>query len=168
MLQAVRRPVVAVGNSIGGFMSASLAADYPGLCQGGQPSGTRAGISRDPAAVEPAVCSQHTPPARLILAAGRAVSAPKSSAGCKAEPCCNLPCVLPAGLILLNSAGLLVKDYVLPTQPPTASPPPRFVANAVSQVRHGVSPCCPSPCWEFQLDIGFTRVGWYSELAPAW
>jgi hypothetical protein len=34
VLQVVRRPVVAAGNSIGGFMSASLAADYPGVCQG--------------------------------------------------------------------------------------------------------------------------------------
>ncbi len=38
------------------------------------------------------------------------------------------------GLVLLNSAGLLVKGYVPPDDPPAASPPPRFVANAVSQV----------------------------------
>lgn len=30
----VKKPVVVVGNSIGGFMSASLAADYPGLASG--------------------------------------------------------------------------------------------------------------------------------------
>ncbi|KAL4854579.1 Pheophytinase [Chlorella vulgaris] len=34
VLQVVRRPVVVAGNSIGGFISASLAADYPGLVQG--------------------------------------------------------------------------------------------------------------------------------------
>jgi pimeloyl-ACP methyl ester carboxylesterase len=33
-VQVVRRPVVVAGNSIGGFISASLAADYPGLVQG--------------------------------------------------------------------------------------------------------------------------------------
>jgi hypothetical protein len=32
--QVVRRPVVVAGNSIGGFISASLAADYPGAVQG--------------------------------------------------------------------------------------------------------------------------------------
>jgi hypothetical protein len=36
--------------------------------------------------------------------------------------------------VLLNSAGLLTKDYQPPEQPPTASPPPAFVASAVSQV----------------------------------
>lgn len=34
VLQVVRRPVVAAGNSIGGFITASLAADYPGLVEG--------------------------------------------------------------------------------------------------------------------------------------
>lgn len=34
VVEVVRRPVLVVGNSIGGFMSASLAADYPGLVQG--------------------------------------------------------------------------------------------------------------------------------------
>lgn len=33
-LAVVRRSVVVAGNSIGGFMAASLAADYPGLAQG--------------------------------------------------------------------------------------------------------------------------------------
>ncbi|KAL4435621.1 hypothetical protein ABPG77_002584 [Micractinium sp. CCAP 211/92] len=33
-LQVVRRPVVLAGNSIGGFISASVAADYPGLVAG--------------------------------------------------------------------------------------------------------------------------------------
>ena len=32
--QVVRRPVAAVGNSIGGYISASLAGDYPSLVQG--------------------------------------------------------------------------------------------------------------------------------------
>lgn len=34
VLQVVRRPVVVAGNSIGGFISASMAADYPGLVAG--------------------------------------------------------------------------------------------------------------------------------------
>lgn len=34
LLQVVRRPVVAVGNSIGGYISASLAGDYPTLVRG--------------------------------------------------------------------------------------------------------------------------------------
>ncbi len=34
MLQVVRAPVVAAGNSIGGFISTSLAADYPQLVAG--------------------------------------------------------------------------------------------------------------------------------------
>lgn len=33
-VQVVRRRVVAVGNSIGGYISASLAGDYPTLVQG--------------------------------------------------------------------------------------------------------------------------------------
>ncbi|PRW33974.1 deoxyribodipyrimidine photolyase isoform A [Chlorella sorokiniana] len=34
VLQVVRRPVVVAGNSIGGFISASMAGDYPGLVEG--------------------------------------------------------------------------------------------------------------------------------------
>jgi pimeloyl-ACP methyl ester carboxylesterase len=34
VLQVARRPVVVAGNSIGGFISASMAADYPGLVDG--------------------------------------------------------------------------------------------------------------------------------------
>ena len=34
VLEVVRRPVVVAGNSIGGFISASLAADYPSLVKG--------------------------------------------------------------------------------------------------------------------------------------
>ena len=34
VVEVVRRPVVVVGNSIGGFLSASLAADYSSLVQG--------------------------------------------------------------------------------------------------------------------------------------
>ena len=34
VVEVVRRPVVAVGNSIGGYISASLAADYPALVSG--------------------------------------------------------------------------------------------------------------------------------------
>lgn len=34
VVEVVRRPVVVAGNSIGGFLSASLAADYPQLVQG--------------------------------------------------------------------------------------------------------------------------------------
>jgi pimeloyl-ACP methyl ester carboxylesterase len=34
VVQVVGSPVVAAGNSIGGFISASLAADYPQLCSG--------------------------------------------------------------------------------------------------------------------------------------
>lgn len=34
VLQVVRQPVVIVGNSIGGFISTSLAGDYPDLCRG--------------------------------------------------------------------------------------------------------------------------------------
>ena len=34
VLDVVRRPVVAVGNSIGGYISASLAGDYPELVSG--------------------------------------------------------------------------------------------------------------------------------------
>ena len=34
VVEIVRRPVVVVGNSIGGFLSASLAADYKQLVQG--------------------------------------------------------------------------------------------------------------------------------------
>ena len=34
MVQVVGRPVIVVGNSIGGFVSASLAADYPQLVKG--------------------------------------------------------------------------------------------------------------------------------------
>ena len=34
VVEVVRRPVVAVGNSIGGYISASLAADYPVLVSG--------------------------------------------------------------------------------------------------------------------------------------
>ncbi|GAB4818230.1 hypothetical protein N2152v2_005276 [Parachlorella kessleri] len=33
-LHVVRRPVVAVGNSIGGFIAASVASDFPGVCKG--------------------------------------------------------------------------------------------------------------------------------------
>ncbi len=35
VLEVVQRPVVVAGNSIGGFISASLAADYPSLVEGG-------------------------------------------------------------------------------------------------------------------------------------
>lgn len=35
VLEVVQRPVVVAGNSIGGFISASLAADYPSLVKGG-------------------------------------------------------------------------------------------------------------------------------------
>lgn len=35
VLEVVQRPVVVAGNSIGGFISASLAADYPTLVKGG-------------------------------------------------------------------------------------------------------------------------------------
>ena len=34
VLEVVQRPVVVAGNSIGGFISASLAADYPSLVKG--------------------------------------------------------------------------------------------------------------------------------------
>ncbi len=34
VIEVVRRPVVAVGNSIGGYISASLAGDYPALVSG--------------------------------------------------------------------------------------------------------------------------------------
>ncbi len=34
VVEVVRRPVVVVGNSIGGFLAASLAADYSSLVQG--------------------------------------------------------------------------------------------------------------------------------------
>lgn len=34
VLEVVGRPVVVAGNSIGGFISASLAADYPSLVKG--------------------------------------------------------------------------------------------------------------------------------------
>ena len=34
VVEVVRRPVVAVGNSIGGYISASLAGDYPALVSG--------------------------------------------------------------------------------------------------------------------------------------
>ena len=34
MIEVVRRPVVAVGNSIGGYISASLAGDHPDLVSG--------------------------------------------------------------------------------------------------------------------------------------
>ena len=34
IIEVVRRPVLIVGNSIGGFMAASLAGDYPGLAEG--------------------------------------------------------------------------------------------------------------------------------------
>ena len=34
VLEVVQRPVVIAGNSIGGFISASLAADYPSLVKG--------------------------------------------------------------------------------------------------------------------------------------
>lgn len=34
VLEVVQRPVVVAGNSIGGFISASLAADYPALVKG--------------------------------------------------------------------------------------------------------------------------------------
>lgn len=52
------------------------------------------------------------------------------------------PVILIAGLVLLNSAGLLVPDYEPPTEQPAASPPPPFVVNAVSQVgcRVGAGP----------------------------
>ena len=35
VVEVVRRPVVLVGNSIGGFIGASVAADNPTLVQGG-------------------------------------------------------------------------------------------------------------------------------------
>ena len=35
VIEVVQRPVVVAGNSIGGFISASLAADYPSLVKGG-------------------------------------------------------------------------------------------------------------------------------------
>ncbi len=35
VLEVVQRPVIVAGNSIGGFISASLAADYPSLVKGG-------------------------------------------------------------------------------------------------------------------------------------
>ena len=34
IIEVVRRPVLIVGNSIGGFMAASLAGDYPDLAEG--------------------------------------------------------------------------------------------------------------------------------------
>lgn len=34
IIEVVRRPVLIVGNSIGGFMAASLAGDYPALAEG--------------------------------------------------------------------------------------------------------------------------------------
>lgn len=34
VLHVVRRPVVVAGNSIGGFIAASVCADFPGMCQG--------------------------------------------------------------------------------------------------------------------------------------
>ena len=34
VVEVVRQPVVAVGNSIGGYISASLAGDYPALVSG--------------------------------------------------------------------------------------------------------------------------------------
>ena len=36
IIEVVRRPVLIVGNSIGGFMAASLAGDYPDLAEGEQ------------------------------------------------------------------------------------------------------------------------------------
>ena len=44
IIEVVRRPVLIVGNSIGGFMAASLAGDYPDLAEGelwGLRSGTK-------------------------------------------------------------------------------------------------------------------------------
>ena len=37
VVEVVRRPVVVAGNSIGGFIGASLAADHPTLVQGTAP-----------------------------------------------------------------------------------------------------------------------------------
>jgi pimeloyl-ACP methyl ester carboxylesterase len=44
VVEVVRRPVVVVGNSIGGFLSASLAADYGSLVQGGVLKSSRTDI----------------------------------------------------------------------------------------------------------------------------
>jgi pimeloyl-ACP methyl ester carboxylesterase len=68
--QMVGRPVVLAGNSIGGFISASVAADYPDIV---------------------------------------------------------------AGLVLVNSAGPLQADYVLPSSTPPLPSPPLFVVEAVSR-----------------------------------
>lgn len=65
----VKKRVVAAGNSIGGFISASLAADYPHLVD---------------------------------------------------------------GLILLNSAGRIQPDYILPTNPPTSRPLPSLIVDSIS------------------------------------
>ncbi|GFR49192.1 hypothetical protein Agub_g11217, partial [Astrephomene gubernaculifera] len=76
ILQVVRRPVVIVGNSIGGFISASLAADYPGLLRGLVLVNSAGPIdpSFTPAAWRAAVAARRpAPPALLVSAVSTAL-----------------------------------------------------------------------------------------------
>lgn len=57
--QVVRRPVVVAGNSIGGFISASMAGDYPGLVEGL--------VLLNSAGAHNAICTQSSTQPNLIM-----------------------------------------------------------------------------------------------------
>ena len=142
-LQVVRRPVVVAGNSIGGFISASMAGDYPGLVEGlvllNSAGGANGGVP----------WRGGNGGGQLAGAGARQglQGAGLAAAGTHAKLAFAPPCNPLAAIRLVNvypplletpachaRAGKIEAGYEPPAVPPPVTAPPPFVVDAVSRV----------------------------------
>lgn len=120
--------MVVAGNSIGGFISASMAGDYPGLVEGL--------VLLNSAGAQNAICTQSSTQPNLIMRRPGRGKVPASGAQCITNSCCNLPlCIL--FFTFLATAGKIEAGYQPPTAPTPVNAPPPFVVDAVSRVSDG-------------------------------